>query len=201
MFGVTKKCQVDGCERAASANCFCCNKNVCRRHFMEHTDTVKAQIDPLANDTNEVVEKIQSLTIEKITEPSFAQLQQWKTDMHKLIDEIFSTKIKEMEDLIGKNKEKFVEHQKQQLETVMGIQDQVKQLVEDGDVTCDQILLLKNQLATLQSNLSNFATNFLVVNTNTTTIQGSVNVSTNLNQPISGPIFSKCLLRDMFAIK
>ncbi len=72
MFRMTKKCQVEGCERAASGSCFCCNKNVCRRHFLEHSDNVKAQIDPLANDTNEMVENIQNCTIEKLTEPAFA---------------------------------------------------------------------------------------------------------------------------------
>jgi hypothetical protein len=181
MSAAKKKCQLDGCNRAASAICLCCNKNVCTRHFMEHVDVVKAQIDPLANEINTMVEKIQDLTIEQITEPSFAQLQQWKTDMYQLIDEIFLTKKKEMEDLIETNKNKFVEHKKQQLETMMKIQDDIKQLVEDGDATFEQIQLLKNQLASVETSLTNFGKYFLSVNTKVFD-KGLITVSSNLNK-------------------
>jgi hypothetical protein len=52
MSEVKKNCQLDGCSRAASTLCFCCNKNVCTRHFTEHIDAVQTQIDPLANEIN-----------------------------------------------------------------------------------------------------------------------------------------------------
>ena len=159
---------------------------------MEHIDAVKAQVDPLANETNEMLEKIQNLTIDMITESSFVQLEKWKADMYKLIDEIYSTKTKEMEDLIGKNTEKFVEHQKQQLESVMGIQDQVKQLAEDGDATFELIQSLKNQLATVQTNLTSFEKDYLVINTKVLA-QGLVTVSSNLNKLIlKGSSLNQC---------
>jgi len=176
------KCQLDGCNRAASTRCFCCNKNVCTRHFTEHIDAVKAQIDPLANEINTMVEKIQGLTIEQITEPSFAELQQWRSDMHQLIDEIFSAKKKEMEDVIETNKNKFIEHIKQQSETIIKIQDDVKQLVEDGDATFEQIQLLKNQLASVETSLTNFGKDFLSVNTKVLNNE-LIKTASNLNKP------------------
>jgi hypothetical protein len=185
MSGVKQTCQVDGCNRAASTRCFCCTKNVCTRHFTEHIDAVKAQIDPLANETNVMVEKIQGLTIEKTTEASFASLQQWKIDMHQLIDEIFLTRIKEIEDLVAKNTERFVEHRKQQLENIMQIQDDVKQLVEDGDATFEQIQLLKSRLVNVETNLASFGKDFLSVNAKVLA-QGLVEVSSNLNKPSVG---------------
>jgi hypothetical protein len=185
MSGVKQICQVNGCNRAASTRCFCCKKNVCTRHFTEHIDAVKAQIDPLANETNVMMEKIQGLTIEKTTEACFASLQQWKIDMHQLIDEIFLTKIKEIEDLVAENKEKFVEHRKQQLENIMQIQDDVKQLVEDGDATFEQIQLLKSRLVNVETNLASFGKDFLSVNAEVLS-QGLVTVSSNLNKPSVG---------------
>jgi DNA-binding transcriptional regulator GbsR (MarR family) len=90
MSNVKQRCQLDDYNCAASAHCFCCNKNVCTKHFTQHIDAVKAQIDPLANEINTMVEN---------------------------------------------NKDKFVEHKKQQLETIMKIQSDVKQLAEDNDAT------------------------------------------------------------------
>jgi len=177
-----QRCQMDACNRAASTHCFCCNKNVCTRHFTEHIDTIKAQIDPLANDINTMVEKIQGLTIEQITEGCFAELQQWRVDMHQLIDEIFLIKSKEIEDLIEQNKNQFTEHKKQQFEMIVKIQDDVKQLVEDGDATFEQIQLLKNQLAIVETNLTSFQKDFLSINAKVFA-QGLVTVSSNLTKP------------------
>lgn len=181
MSKVKQICQMYGCHLAASTRCFCCNKNVCTRHFTEHIDAIKGQIDPLTNEINTMVEKIQGLTIEQITEASFAELQQWRIMMHQSVDEIFLTKTKEIEDLIQMNKNKFVEHKQQQSETVMKIQNDVRQLVEDGDATLAQIQLLKNQLASAETNLTSFRKTFLSVNARVS-IQGLVTVSSNLNK-------------------
>ena len=106
--------------------------------------------------------------------------------MHRQIDEIFLTKTKEMEGLIATNKEKFIEHRKQQLERVVKIQDQVKQLVGDEDVTLEQIQSLKNQIATVQNNLASFEKGFLSVNIRES-VQGMVTVSSNLKKRTSAP--------------
>jgi hypothetical protein len=198
-----QRCQLDDCNRAASTRCFCCNKNVCTRHFTEHIDAVKAQIDPLANEINTMVEKIQGLTIEQITEVPFAKLQRWRADMYQLIDEIFLAKTKEIEDLIEMNKNKFIEHKKQQFETIMKIQDEIKQLAEDGDVTFEQIQLVKNQLASVETNLISFQKDFLSVNARVFA-QGLVTVSSNLKKSAPAPPpqnLSECLAFDIFLRK
>lgn len=182
MFARIQKCQLDSCNRASSTKCFCCTKNVCTRHFLEHIELVKAQIDPLTNQINEMLEKIQDMTINPIIELSFAQLQQWQRDMHQRIDETFLAKSKEMEDLINQNKEKFVEHQKQQLENLVKIQDEIRQLVENDDITAERIHVLKSQITFVQGNLTSLKKNFLVVNIKDL-VQGLVTVSSNLSKP------------------
>lgn len=177
-----QRCQLDGCSRAGSTRCFCCRKNVCTRHFTEHIEVVKSQIDPLANEINTMVQKIQGLTIEQITDASFAGLHQWGIDMHQLIDETFLAKTKETEDLIEKNKSKFDEHKKQQSEITLKIQDDVGQLVENGEATFGQIRFLKNLLASVETNLISFQQDFLSVSTRIFS-QGLVTISSNFNKP------------------
>jgi outer membrane murein-binding lipoprotein Lpp len=192
MSEIKQRCQLDNCNRAASARCFCCDKNVCVRHFTEHVNALKAQIDPLANEINTMVEKIQGLKIEQFSEKPLAELKQWQSNMHQLIDEIFLTKSKEIEDLIELNKDKFDEHKKQQFEIIMKIQDDVKQLAEDGEATYEQIQLFKNQLATVETNLTSFRSNFLLINARVTN-QELVTVSSNLNKPPTSQTFSEFL--------
>ena len=191
MSKIQKHCQVDKCNRAASTHCFCCNKSVCTRHFTEHIDAVKAQIDPLANDINSMVEQIQTLTIEQMTESSFSQLHQWRDDMHKSIDDIFLAKSKEMEDLIEKNTAQFLEHKKEQSETMMKVQDDARQLVEDGDATHEQIQLLRKRLSDVETKLTTFGKDFICISTRLLT-KSLVTVSSNLNKSMPSELFSMC---------
>jgi hypothetical protein len=47
----------------------------------------------------------------------------------------------------------------------MKIQDEVKQLIEDGDATFQQIESLKNQLAKIEERQTGFRNNFLFIRT------------------------------------
>lgn len=158
-----KRCQLNECDRAAAALCYCCQKSICIRHFSEHSDALRTQVDSVANEANVMVEKIQTMTMEQLTELPFRKLDQWKCDMHQLIDQIFSTKRKEIEELIEKNKEKFNEHREKQKANVMKIQEEVKQLAEDAVATYQQIELLKNRLTMIKENQTAFEKDFLSV--------------------------------------
>ena len=183
-----KRCQLNDCNRAAAALCYCCEKSICIHHFNEHSDALRTQVDSVADAVNVVVEKIQGMTMEQLTEIPFCKLNQWKCDMHQLIDQIFSTKHKEIEELIEKNKEKFHEHREQQKGNVMKIQEEVKQLAEDGDATFQQIELLKNRLTRIKENQTAFEKDFLSVHTQ---VSGRelVIVSSTLNHSLSKSIF------------
>ncbi|CAF2079690.1 unnamed protein product [Rotaria magnacalcarata] len=159
-----QRCQLEGCTRAASTRCYCCNKSVCTRHFTEHIEAVRAQIDPLADEINRTVEKIQGLIIDHLTKTPRAQLDQWKAGMHQLVDDIYFEKSQEMDTLIEQNKEEFADHKKQHLEMIMKIQDDVKQLVEDGDATFEQVQLVKAQLINVEKAMGLFQENFICIN-------------------------------------
>lgn len=187
MAAVKKKCQLPDCSRAASTLCFCCHQNVCTRHFIEHIEAVKAQIDPLVNDINEMVQTVQGLAIEELKEKSLVKLRQWQSDMHILINNVFDDKCKDVENLCASNQEKFIEFRKEQLSTVINIQDDVRQLAEDGDATMEQIQSLKNQLKSLKNNISSCLRDFLVVE-GTVLPQLFVTVSSSFKQLSSGGI-------------
>lgn len=186
MSEVKQKCQVDDCHRVPATYCYCCNKSICTRHFTEHVDAARAQIGPLSDAINIMVEKVQDLTIEQLTKTPLGKLNQWKSDMHQLIDEIFSSKSKEIEELVEKNKEKFTEHKIRQLDNVMKVQEDIKQFVEDDDVAFQQIKLLKKQLESIEENQMVFQKNFIVIDTRVFDY-GSVIVSSNLNKPSINP--------------
>jgi hypothetical protein len=186
MSEVKRNCQLNDCHRAASTFCYCCNKSICTHHFTEHIDGVRRQVDPLANEINIMMEKIENLTIEQLIEIPLVKLHQWKCDMHRLVDEIFLSKNKEIEDMVKKNEEKLIEYKIQQRENIMKIQKDVKQLLEDGDATFQQIEILKKELARIEECQTMFQKNFLSIDTQVLE-HGFVTISSNLNKSSVNP--------------
>ena len=143
---------------------------------------MKAKIDPLANDVNTTMVKIQNLTIDQLSRPIFTQLDQWQKDMHKFIDDIHQRKTKEIEEMLNKNKEKFDEHKRQQAGAMIKVQEGVKQLAEDGDVTFEEIESFENQLRKIETNFITFVKNFFSINTQSLPDE-LVTVSSKVNEP------------------
>ena len=174
-------CEIVNCHRAASACCFCCKNNVCTSHFVEHIERVKARIDPLANEANNVMEKVQRLSVDQLSRPVYTELNQWRKEMHEFIDDIHQSSMKEIEEMLNKNKQKFNEHQEEQSEAMMKLQDDVKQLAEDGDVTLERIESFENQLQAVGTSLDVFEKSFLSIKTQP--LKGKlVFISSNLQQ-------------------
>jgi hypothetical protein len=175
-------CQLAECRRAASAYCYCCKRNVCTHHFLEHIERMKAKIDPLANEVNNTMESIQHLTVEQLSRPIFAELNEWQKNMHEMIDEIHAKKAQEIDEIMKVNKSRFDEHRRTQLETMIKLQGDVKQVAEDGDVTFEQIESFQNQLRQIEASLAAFEKNFLSMNTRVLP-DGLVIVASKLNDP------------------
>ena len=158
-------CQVARCQRLASALCFCCQNNVCTSHMLEHIKQMKTKLDPLENEVTSTMERIRSFTLEQLSGPVLTQLNQWRKEMHDFIDEIHQSETKAIEDLLQVNRRKFADYKREQSDAVTNLQRDVKRLLEDGDVTFEQIESFKNQLKEIQTNWITFEKNFLAIHT------------------------------------
>ncbi|CAF1087698.1 unnamed protein product [Didymodactylos carnosus] len=163
--GIPKKqCQIQGCARSVATLCYCCQKNVCSKHFNDHIEAIKAQLHPLVDQINEVVEKIQNLKIEQLANKAYEDLDQWRADIHKLIDDIYSIKRKEIEQIVETNEASFVKHKSEQMDEIEKIKLDVEQLISEDDATVDQIEVLKSALQTTETNLATVQKQFIAVN-------------------------------------
>ena len=133
--------------------------------MLEHIDNMKTKMNPLANQVNRTMERIRNLTIGQLSRPVFIQLDQWRKEMHETIDDIHRRETKQIEAMLTKNKEMFDEHKREQAEAMMKVQRGVKRLLDDGDVTFEQIESLENQLRRIESSLLTFEKNFLLIET------------------------------------
>ncbi|CAF1582001.1 unnamed protein product [Rotaria magnacalcarata] len=80
--------------------------------------------------------------------------------MYQLVDDIYFEKSQEMDTLIEQNQGEFVDHKIRHLEMMMKIQGDVKQLVEDGDATYEQVQLVKAPLTNVEKAMGLFQKQF-----------------------------------------
>ena len=144
-------------------------------------EQMKGKINPLTNDVNKTVERIQNLTIEKLFQSAYTGLNQWRSDMLKSIDDIYGKKMKEIEVIWRMNVWKFDEHKHKQLQTMMELQGGVKQLVDDGDVAFEQIKSFENQLRQIETDLLTFEKNFLSIDIQVLD-EGLITISCKVNE-------------------
>ena len=176
------KCQVADCQRLASDYCFCCQNNICTSHMLEHIENMKVKMNSLADQVDRTMERVQNLTVEQLSRPGFNALNQWRMEMHELIDDIHRSKSEDIEEILNKNKWKFDEHTRQQSEGTMKLQEGVKQLVDDDDVTFEQIESFQNQLRQIETNSIAFEKNFLLIGMRVLP-DGLVIVASRVNAP------------------
>ncbi|CAF0981210.1 unnamed protein product, partial [Didymodactylos carnosus] len=134
------------------------------KHFNDHIEAIKAQLHPLVDQINEMAEKIQNLKIEQLTNKAYEDLDQWRADIHKLVDDIYSIKRKEIEQIVETNEASFVKHKSEQMDEIEKIKLNVEQLISEDDATVDQIEVLKSALQTTETNLATVQKQFIVVN-------------------------------------
>ncbi|CAF1083852.1 unnamed protein product [Didymodactylos carnosus] len=166
MFAMPKnQCHIQDCTRSVATLCYCCQKNVCSKHFNEHIEVIKGQLHPLVEQRNELAEKVHNLKIEQLTDKAYEDLDQWRTGIYKMIDDIYSKKRKEIEQSVQINEALFVKHKNEQLEKIEKVKLDLEQLISQDDATADQIRELKSSLQIIEMNLAVFQRQFIVVQT------------------------------------
>ena len=185
-------CQLKDCGRGATANCLCCEKTICTKHFHEHIALMEAKINPLASEVNNTIERIQNLDAEKLAEPVYAELNQWQKDMHELIDDIHAMKAEEIAETLDANKEKFDEHKRKQLESTTKLRGEVKRVAEDGDVTFARIQSFEQQLKATETDLDYVEENFLSISMEDFP-EELVAISSSIDQPPPTVPCDKCI--------
>lgn len=170
--------------------------------MLEHIKQMKTKLDPLENEVTSTMERIRNFTLEQLSGPVLTQLNQWRKEMHEFIDEIHRSETTAIEDLLQVSRRKFSDYKRQQSDAVSNLQRDVKRLVEDGDVTFEQIELFKNQLKEIQTNWSTFEKNFLSINTPDLPDR-LLMVSSRVNEtpePSSGTKFQQLTTRGKFPL-
>jgi hypothetical protein len=139
----SRECAICGPKRTSRALCNCCGQYLCRDHLKEHDDLLNAQLEPIADNINQLAHRLQQFDIDSLLLPTRIQLDEWRQSAVQSIERIYEQKSLQLNELLSKQLDQLRERTKQ-------IQTEVLQLIREQDATNDQIDLLVTTIENIE---------------------------------------------------
>jgi hypothetical protein len=118
----SSKCSVDDCKRHSDNVCDHCQGPVCTRHYIEHVKLVNAELPALSDELNSLVNTMKQ---HDFTRYAFEQIEQWREESHRRIDELCAEKKQQLMTEIGQKID-------DQMKNLRKLGQEVKELIDDG---------------------------------------------------------------------
>ncbi|CAF1626188.1 unnamed protein product [Didymodactylos carnosus] len=159
-----KLCEIDECKRRAATLCHHCHKDVCKKHFNEHADSLNDELYPLTDQINELATKLSALSSSYITQQSYALLDEWRNGSCQLIEQLYQLKKHEIDVLVNDN---FIEIKNEKEKVIRSLEENIKKFIRDDDVTHDAIEEMKETLRNVDKQIAELKDSFIHVQTST----------------------------------
>ena len=141
-----RTCSINECKRTSCAVCHCCGTDLCLHHLKEHHDSLLSQIDPLAEQMNQLENRLQGFQIQSMMDYARGKLEQWRSDCYKKIDEFFENKCQELLKCANDKLHQQQNHLEQ-------ARTHLDRLMTEEDVTREDIEQLKDEVQRLQKQM------------------------------------------------
>lgn len=106
-------CSTSTCKFKSIVKCPCCNKHLCRSHFLQHDYLLRSKFHRCTEQIDELTTHYQTVDLKKLTEEYLLQLEQWRVNSYRIIDEFHQKKYNEIHQTIetftGKYEENLLE--------------------------------------------------------------------------------------------
>jgi hypothetical protein len=136
------------CKSSSRTQCHCCQKNFCRTHFIEHDNLPNVQLNAFVDEINLLNDRLAAFNVDQMVGDSRRQLERWRINCHKIIDDIFEEKCHEIDQRANEKIEK-------QRDGISKMRSLVAELLRKQETTMKDIDLLKVNIHTVIEKLNN----------------------------------------------
>lgn len=174
-------CCVYQCEYSTLTSCRCCQKNVCREHFLQHDQTIRSKFNRLTTQIDSIAQRLESFDIERILVDIATKLHQWRCDSFELIEKFYREKLNEVYRFVEENfhqKEKKCDEFQTKLIEMINLQRATSGELEHLTKSIEH---LKSELDDLENLSIELHVNPLEIRQNQISMEISVSKTTNLD--------------------
>lgn len=140
-------CTIIECKRTACALCHCCQQDICLYHLNEHQDQIISQLNPFVDQINILENRINALNIENMIGNVREKLELWRLDCYKKIDNFIEEKYHQVTEYANQRIDK-------QREDINEMRYKVIELIQEQEVTREDINSLKDKLNNLEKKMN-----------------------------------------------
>ncbi|UJR18057.1 hypothetical protein I4U23_004957 [Adineta vaga] len=158
---VLKPCEIDNCQRMSATLCHHCQKNVCRRHFVEHADQLVEELHPLVDRMNGFGESLHSFSVQKYKQELLDKLTKWHDKAIEDINKLYELKKQRLEFLFQENEVVYGEQTTNHLKVVDTLKNETVSNIQENEVTFEQLEILKQKLNELENNVNETHTSLI----------------------------------------
>jgi len=92
------KCSIDGCKRTSDTLCDHCQGQICTKHYIEHVKLANGELACFSDELNTIINTIKQ---HDFTHCALEQIEQWRQESHRYIDELCDEKEQQIKVEIG----------------------------------------------------------------------------------------------------
>lgn len=175
----TELCSIEQCNQEVFSECNCCRQFYCKQHLSEHYNKLTDQVNPLVNDINDFEEDLNSFDVKSILVESQEKLDEWRSNYHEKVEEIYRRAQKELEERLMRK----IGEEKESLEK---LRNNVKESFENEKASDNMsIQLMSMELSRLKENFTRIAqTHFRVLTRPMDLDENSINIEENIRGAI-----------------
>ncbi|CAF1620874.1 unnamed protein product [Rotaria magnacalcarata] len=170
----SKPCQANNngiyCEKDARAKCFHCSHDLCLMHLTEHTQYVESQTRTCLYShekvLNDLYNELESVSVSsRISEYPFIQLEKWRTDAHKKLDQLAEEKRQEIKRKISEYQIIFTEKTNEQKQKIELLKKQLNDLTRKTHVITKDIKHIEDKIKETKSFLQSIEKHSIKIST------------------------------------
>ncbi|CAF4093329.1 unnamed protein product [Rotaria sordida] len=142
-------CTISKCNNKSCVLCYCCQKNYCIHHLIEHNDSNNNKLNLLNDEINKLDHEIKTLNIQPLVENCRQKLEQWRMESYHKIDQFFERKFHEFHRFID---EKF-DHQRMEIRR---LQSKMTEYSHKQEIYDEELYSLIPIIDNLRTEINNF---------------------------------------------
>lgn len=154
---MSQHCAITNCKRASRALCHCCQLNLCREHLNEHDDILNNQLNPYADEINELHNRVNHLNTNQFMDDIYAQLNDYRRRCQEEIDRFITQKQQELTQLIQRK----IENQMQAIGEVKTV---IRQHLDNQDATADDLKMISSTIQSVRREIDQIEQNSIDLN-------------------------------------
>ena len=146
---MAKRCLVETCKREAETYCYHCSHDICTKHYLEHKKSIQEQLHPLVDEINLLYDHLRhedKTSVPQYLINAYSQLDRWRDECYHRINTVYDRVRHQIEAIAEIHKHDEAQKVVRNLQFLQKIQEQLKELLRDGDVTHRQLETMKQQL-------------------------------------------------------